>query len=180
MGWRYLMFTIGAVTLSVFILRTFVFRFRETPKFLIYKGRDAKAIEVLQHMAEVNKTECRLTLEALQSLHSEQNSLHSADESVPALGGRRRRDKLLPGTKLDVKSHAARYKLLFNGWRMTRLTLLVWITYILDYAAFTVAGKTQAPRLARQGKSMQQKLTPLPPQASTSLSSSPSRMAPFP
>lgn len=140
MGWRYLMFTIGAVTLSVFVLRTFIFHFRETPKFLIYKGQDAKAIEVLQHMAEVNKTECRLTLEALQSLHSEQNSMHSADESVPALGGGRRRDKMVSGTKLDLKSHTSRYKMLFDGWRMTRLTLLVWITYIMDYWAFTVAG----------------------------------------
>ncbi|RYC77533.1 hypothetical protein BFJ63_vAg19593, partial [Fusarium oxysporum f. sp. narcissi] len=39
MGWRYLLFTIGGITLAVFILRFFVFNFRETPKYLIYRGR---------------------------------------------------------------------------------------------------------------------------------------------
>lgn len=135
MGWRYLLFTIGSITLFVFFLRFFVFTFRETPKYLIYRGQDAKAVEVLQHMAEVNKRECRLTVKVLEGLEREDSSVGSGELM---LGGGARQLQTTWGEKMRLEM--GRYKMLFDGAQMTRLTILVWLTYIMDYWGFTVAG----------------------------------------
>lgn len=41
-------------------------------------------------------------------------------------------------TKLAVER--ARYGQLFQTWQMSRLTILVWLTYICDASGFTLAG----------------------------------------
>jgi hypothetical protein len=136
MGWRYLMFTLGAMTLFIFFLRFVVFNFKESPKFLVYRGKDAKAIEVLQHVAKVNKRECGVTLQDFEALTAGHESTRSGTE----LFGTGDKQRSLPLTKklmLEVK----RYGLLFKGWQMARLTLLVWLIYICDFWGFSLAGK---------------------------------------
>jgi MFS family permease len=136
MGWRYLLFTLGGVTLLVFFLRFVVFQFQESPKFLLYRGKDEKAIEVLHNVAKYNKRTCTLTLKNLEALEQEFDSIHS---SRPMLGGGA---KQLQTTWLQkIRLEGDRFKILFSNFQMTRLTLLVWLTYICDYWGFTVAGK---------------------------------------
>ncbi|WWD09106.1 hypothetical protein V865_007227 [Kwoniella europaea PYCC6329] len=55
MGWRYNSIVLGGVTLVIFFLRFFVFHFHESPKFLLARGREAEAIEVLHKIAKFNK-----------------------------------------------------------------------------------------------------------------------------
>ncbi|RSM12479.1 hypothetical protein CDV31_006320 [Fusarium ambrosium] len=136
MGWRYLLFTLGAITLSIFILRFFIFKFRETPKYLLYRGRDDEALQTLQHMAKINGKQCSLTVEIFDSLESERSSLDSSSSSSPALGGTSRHVEWAE----KAKSELSRYKMLFDGFQMTRLTILTWLTYIMDFWGFTVAG----------------------------------------
>ncbi|PWN26103.1 MFS general substrate transporter [Jaminaea rosea] len=56
-GWRYTLYTIGAITLFVFFVRFLVFKFRESPAYLINRGHDAEALQVLYEIAKVNKVE---------------------------------------------------------------------------------------------------------------------------
>ena len=56
MGWRYEVIVIGTVTLAIFFLRILAFKFYESPKFLISKGRYQDAIDVLHKIAAYNKT----------------------------------------------------------------------------------------------------------------------------
>jgi MFS family permease len=135
MGWRYLLFTLGGITLLVFILRSVVFKFQESPKFLLYRGRDAEAIEVLHVMARYNGRACTLTVEDLQALEREYDSIN---DSEGILGSNAMQLKSSWPEKLRVEGD--RFKLLFSSLQMTRLTLLVWLTYIFDYWGFTVAG----------------------------------------
>lgn len=154
MGWRYLMFTLGAITLGVFFLRFVVFRFKESPKFLVYRGYDDKAIGVLEHIAKVNRRPCGVTKEDFESLTSETTSTTSATDLLGA--GKAQRQVPL---KERIAIEIARYKLLFRGWQMTRLTILVWITYICDFWGFTLAG-TYLPRiLAIKGGAINVSLT---------------------
>lgn len=131
------MFTIGAITLGVFFVRFVIFTFQESPKFLVYRGQDEKAVEVLQHIAKVNKVQCGVTLADFQSLTTVHNnaSIHSATEM---LGSGDKLKDLSMGQKIKVE--LVRYKMLFDGWQMTRLTILVWLTYIMDFWGFTLAG----------------------------------------
>lgn len=165
MGWRYLLFTLGGITLAVFCVRFFVFKFRESPKFLIYKGQDEKAIAVIQHIAQVNGKQCGLTMADFEALSSESDS--GAMDSAPSVGDgstsggaqtriafkrsvsgnllnngantfKRMRPKL---SKKKLHKETERYMMLFSNFTMARLTILVWLTYIMDFWGFTVAGK---------------------------------------
>lgn len=135
MGWRYLMFTLGAITLGIFFLRFVVFRFKESPKFLCYRGQDQKAIEVLEHVAKVNKRECGLSLRDFENLVAEGDSTKSGAE---LLGSGKRQQSLSFIEK--VKIEFVRYGMLFQSWQIARLTLLVWLIYICDFWGFTLAG----------------------------------------
>ncbi|KAL6161731.1 hypothetical protein ACJQWK_08433 [Exserohilum turcicum] len=141
MGWRYLLFTLGGITILVFVLRSVLFDFQESPKFLIYRGKDAEAISVLHSIAQYNKTMCTLVLEDLEALERE---FDSAQGVGPMLGGG---DKQLKSTWVEkLKLEGDRFRILFSSVQMTRLTLLVWMTYIFDYWGFTVAG-TYLPQI---------------------------------
>lgn len=132
----YLMFTMGAITLGVFILRFGVFRFQESPKFLVYRGHDDKAIAVLERIAKVNKRACGVSMEDFEALTTEANSLTSATQ---LLGAGKAQTQASMREKVAIEF--ARYGLLFRGWQMTRLTILIWLTYICDFWGFTLAGE---------------------------------------
>lgn len=126
----------GALTLLIFILRSVVFRFQESPKFLLYRGKDAQAIEVLEHIALYNRTTCSLTIEQFHAVEREHNTLVGGTSS-----------KLEQHTwSENVKLELARFKILFSSPQMVRLTILVWLTYICDFTGFTVAG-SYLPRI---------------------------------
>jgi MFS family permease len=158
MGWRYLLFTLGAITLAVFFLRCFVFRFRESPKFLVYKGQDGEAIKVVHHIANTNGTVCRLSLEHFEALsHGEGNprrtQVNNGGGGRPGLRTRMSSTlgRTVSGTVSTIKrmrpsrekvaDQKNRYLMLFSNVTMARLTILVWLTYIFDFWGFTVAGQ---------------------------------------
>lgn len=79
MGWRYAVIVLGAMTLTIFFLRFFVFTFHESPKFLLGKGKEAEAIEVLHKIAKFNKAPPpTLTLEMLREI--DEIASQSSDE----------------------------------------------------------------------------------------------------
>jgi len=54
MGWRYEVIIIGAMTLAIFFARSVLFKFHESPKFLLGRGREQEAIDVLHKIAKFN------------------------------------------------------------------------------------------------------------------------------
>lgn len=138
MGWRYLLFTLGGITLVVFFLRFVLFRFQESPKFLLYRGKDEKAIRVLHNVARFNKRESTITTEVLAGLTDEDSSLGSAGSRRPILGGGAK--QVNSSTSDKMKLEFSRYKILFATASMARLTILVWVIYAFDYWGFTIAG----------------------------------------
>lgn len=90
-------------------------------------------------MAQVNKKQCGLTIELFESLQADDSSLGSGNSATPALGAGTKQLNMAWSQK--AKLELSRYKMLFSSPKMTRLTVLVWLTYIMDYWGFTVAGK---------------------------------------
>ncbi|EPE09768.1 sugar transporter [Ophiostoma piceae UAMH 11346] len=70
MGWRYVFWTCGGLTLVMYILRLF-FHIYETPKFLLGKGLDAQAVAVVHNIAERNKTTTWLTVAHFEAVDAE-------------------------------------------------------------------------------------------------------------
>jgi MFS family permease len=135
MGWRYLIYTLSALTLVIFLLRSVVFTFQESPKFLLHRGQDAKAIEVLHNVASFNGTVCSLTLDRLEDAEREYVSMHD-EAPAPGEDVKQRKDTWVQNAQREL----SRFKILFSTPQTTRLTILVWLTYICDYSGFTVAG----------------------------------------
>ncbi|EIW56752.1 MFS general substrate transporter [Trametes versicolor FP-101664 SS1] len=67
MGWRYLLFTLGGMTIILWAIRLFVFPLYESPRFLVGIGRDAEAVEVVHRIAAYNGRTSNLSLLDLQA-----------------------------------------------------------------------------------------------------------------
>ena len=139
MGWRYTLIVLGAICLVIFFLRFLVFHFQESPKFWLYRGRDDKAVKVLQNVAKFNHRESSITTEIFEALSAEELSMTSRNAGSPVLGGGQKHLKASLGQKIKIELQ--RYELLFSSFNMIRLTLLIWITYMFDYWGFSIAGK---------------------------------------
>ncbi|WWC90725.1 uncharacterized protein L201_005662 [Kwoniella dendrophila CBS 6074] len=73
MGWRYTIMILGFFTLLIFFLRFAVFKFRESPKYLLSKGHDAHALDILHSISKFNKTKSpTLTIEDFRALDYEE------------------------------------------------------------------------------------------------------------
>ena len=141
MGWRYTLLCLGAICLAIFFLRFVVFRFQESPKFLIYRGRDDKAVMVLQKIAKFNGRESSITLEIFEALANEHVSTANRDPDPSITDtGTKTTSTLIEQVKTEFK----RCGILFSTFPIARLTILVWITYIFDYWGFSIAGENSA------------------------------------
>lgn len=128
----------GAITLLVFFLRLFLFRLQESPKFLLYRGHDEKAIKVIQHVAQVNNKPCNLTIESFSRLSNDTGSTGSSSSGSPILGSGAK--QAASGVREKISLEWQRYKLLFANATMIRLTILLLVIYAFDFWGFTIAG----------------------------------------
>ncbi|KAH8119185.1 MFS general substrate transporter [Phellopilus nigrolimitatus] len=67
-GWRYSLYTMGAMTFAMFLCRYVIFDLQESSKYLVAAGRDEDAIRVLQYIANRNGKTITLTTEKLLSV----------------------------------------------------------------------------------------------------------------
>lgn len=90
-GWRYVMYTSGALVFAMSIARITVVRLQETPKYRLGTGEDAELVQTLHSIAKRYNRNCSLTLEMLEACgtvrtaHSE--SRYSLSESFVHLSG---------------------------------------------------------------------------------------------
>ncbi|ODV81095.1 MFS general substrate transporter [Suhomyces tanzawaensis NRRL Y-17324] len=77
-GWRYFMYTMGGLTLVMFLLR-FAFRVFESPKFYLARGDDERALQSLNKIAAINRKPPPITIEDLQRV----DEIYGRDEVKP-------------------------------------------------------------------------------------------------
>ena len=58
----------------IFLLRFVLFTFQESPKYLISRGRDEDAIQVLHNVAKVNKYDCKFSINDFRALEANHGS----------------------------------------------------------------------------------------------------------
>ncbi|KAH7398568.1 sugar transporter-like protein [Pyrenochaeta sp. MPI-SDFR-AT-0127] len=139
MGWRYEVIVLGCMTLTIFFLRFFVFRFHESPKFLLSRGREAEAIEVLHKIAKFNKAPPpTLTLEMFVAI-DETDSQISDSAILPAAGPQTTAEttkKVAKGFGKELR----RLKGIFTNKLSCFIFVLLAIAYMGDYWSFNLAG----------------------------------------
>ncbi|QRV76924.1 major facilitator superfamily transporter [Ceratobasidium sp. AG-Ba] len=67
MGWRYFLIAMGGLMIVLWIIRFFVFKLYESPKYLMGRGRFAEAVEVVHAVAKYNGKSTSLTTEQLEA-----------------------------------------------------------------------------------------------------------------
>lgn len=120
------MITLGAITLAIFFLRFAVFNFYETPQYLLSRGRDEAALEVLQQVAKVNKAPSpQSSIEDFQEIdrrvgNLDQSKVKKVETSKDTFSRKVR----------ELLRHFKVVKLLFASRKMTRVTLIIWVVFI--------------------------------------------------
>ncbi|KAI6042339.1 major facilitator superfamily domain-containing protein, partial [Pisolithus marmoratus] len=110
-GWRYYLFTMGGVTLVMWILRFFVFNLQESPKFLMSRGRDEEAVAAVHRVAAFNGKISNLTIEHLEE----------AEKLFGSVQG---------------QAHTSRVKLLFGTRKLAYSTCILVALWALIGLAF--------------------------------------------
>lgn len=126
-GWRYFLFTIGGLSLLMFLAR-FLMPVYESPTFYLARGNDEKAVETIHKIARINKKESLLSIEDLRAV----DDLEIDD--VPKPSGNIRGNELL-------KSKIKRYNLshirqCFGSRRIALSSTLVITSWALIGLAF--------------------------------------------
>ena len=116
MGWRYIWFGNGALVLVMSVLRVTVIQLRETPKFLLSKGEDAKVVETFQYISQKYNRPCNVTLEKLE-----------ACGPIKSTYG---------GTRYGLGETAAHLRGLFQTKKLGLSTGLIWLSWTLIGLAY--------------------------------------------
>ncbi|KAF2855899.1 sugar transporter-like protein [Plenodomus tracheiphilus IPT5] len=140
MGWRYNVIVLGCMTLAVFFLRYFVFTFHESPKFLLSRGREAEAIEVLHKIAKFNRVAPpTLTLEMFAAI-DEADSQHTGSAVVAPTAGPQSTAATTKTVLRGFGKELKRLKGIFTNRLSCFIFILLAIAYMGDYWSFNLAG----------------------------------------
>ncbi|KAI0163275.1 major facilitator superfamily domain-containing protein [Pestalotiopsis sp. NC0098] len=117
-GWRYTMFTAGALVFVLSVLRVTVIRLKETPKYLLGRGEDAALVESLRSIAARYGRPCSLTAERLEAC----GRVQSADDAG--------------GGGFSARQALVHLRGLFATRQLAVSTLLIWLSWTLIGLAY--------------------------------------------
>ncbi|KAM3558229.1 hypothetical protein ARSEF4850_004709 [Beauveria asiatica] len=115
-GWRYAMFTGGALVLTMSVLRIFIIRLKETLKYLLSSGEDALLVKNIQALAKKYNRPCSLTLQRLEACGSIRSS-HSK-------------------SRFSIGETLVHFRGLFCTKKIAMSTSLIWLSWMLIGLAY--------------------------------------------
>lgn len=116
MGWRYVMYTSGALVFVMSVARITVIRLKETPKYLLGEGKDAELVDGFQKMAAKYNRPCSITVEMLDACGVVQ-STHGK-------------------TKFSISELTVHFRGLFVTKKIGLSTVLIWLSWTLIGLAY--------------------------------------------
>lgn len=117
------MYTMGALMLVLFFLRFAAFHLYESPKYLIGRGRDAEAVEVVHKVAAYNGKTSSLTLQMLHDVERAVADEEKGEKTAMDTSARAAIARKLRGFSGDhVKTLFATRKLAYS----TSLLIILW------------------------------------------------------
>ena len=163
-GWRYFVVAIGVVTFAMFVVRFFVFRLFESPKFLLNVGRQDEAVAVVHGIAWRNNTRTWLTSGILDLVANDDDDDDDDDGNNEQDGGAA---TVLEGARLPVppkrSSNPLRAKLdgfsankikeLFKTKQLGLATALVWFCWATIGMGYPLFNAFLPQYFARYGSS---------------------------
>ncbi|TVY30228.1 putative MFS-type transporter protein [Lachnellula hyalina] len=124
MGWRYVMITLGGLALVFALIRMFIFKMPESPRYLLSKGRDAEAVEAINYVARRNGKPEPLHLSMLQEIDRDLGVVVNSDEGRKGLTHK----EIIKENLSDFKS--ANFKDLFATRKLGQHTTIIWFIWL--------------------------------------------------
>jgi len=124
MGWRYTMITLGGLSLVFAVVRLFLFKMPESPRYLLSKGRDAEAVEAVNYVARRNGKPEPLNVAMLQDIDRDLGITVNLDEGRQGLS----HSDIIKENLKDFKS--ANYRDLFATKKLAYHTALIWLIWL--------------------------------------------------
>ena len=115
-GWRYCLFTGGAIVFAMSVARITIIRLKETPKYLLGLDDDAKVVDTLQELAIKYNRPCSLTVEKLEACGRVKGSHNGSRFSFG---------------ELAIHMHG-----LFGTKKIAISTVLIWLSWALIGLAY--------------------------------------------
>ncbi|KAI7977894.1 hypothetical protein EIK77_009434 [Talaromyces pinophilus] len=134
---RYIMITLGAMAIAFGLIRIFIFRIPESPRYLISRGRDAEAVEAVNYIARYNGKPETLTLSMLEDIDRQVNINNTDAKTSPIETTRQSLTYILKENFNDFT--ADKYRKLFKGHTMAQhsiVVFLIWLTVGIGYPLY--------------------------------------------
>lgn len=136
------MITLGAIAIAFAIIRIFVFKMPESPRYLLSRGRDAEAVEAVNYVARYNGKPETLTLDMLKAIDEAHSGTptqvqHSGDSTAGETKVPMSYKQIISENFKDYSSHS--YRKLFAGRKMARhssVIFLIWLTIGVAYPLY--------------------------------------------
>ncbi|KAM6494435.1 Major facilitator superfamily domain containing protein [Amanita muscaria] len=81
-GWKYVLITLGFITLTMFLARIVFFRLHESPRYLVHAGRPQDAVKALQMISRFNGSD--LSIELCDVVDHHHPTPDACDQSTPS------------------------------------------------------------------------------------------------
>lgn len=133
------MITMGGMAICFGLIRIFLFKVPESPRYLLSKGRDAEAVEAVNYVARFNGKPETLTLEMLQAIDS-QLGVPLTTAELEDSSSQRPKMSFMAILKESFKDYGmSSYKRLFAGRKLaqhTSVLFLIWLTVGIAYPLY--------------------------------------------
>ncbi|PSR94563.1 hypothetical protein PHLCEN_2v4431 [Hermanssonia centrifuga] len=139
-GWRYFMYTMGGLMLLLWVLRFGVFHLYESPKYLMGRGRDTDAVDIVHKVAAYNGTISGLTVEMLEEAGRLASLVDPTTGNMETSAKAAALRKLRKFNKGHVSSLFATKKLAYS----TFLLIVIWVLTGVFLFAGTTARTSDA------------------------------------
>lgn len=137
-GWRYCWYVNSGIVMGAALLRLFVLKLEETPKFLISVGKDEEALMAVQKLAKKYNRTCSLTLQDLkdcgeiEQTYFDYNNAHSFREGLQQLYATTKVNlRILFSNKLVIRSTS----LILTSWLLIGISYSVFYNFLYIYIA---------------------------------------------
>lgn len=123
---RYTLISLGALSLAFTVIRIFIFKLPETPRYLLSKGKDQAAVDSVNYVARQNGKPEPLTIGMFQEIDARLGTTNESNMSAQGPGLSTK--EIIKENMKDFRS--THYQALFATRKLGIHTGIIWLIWL--------------------------------------------------